>query len=187
MQISDFILKKNFIPKKTCEEIIKNLDNNKWEEHLWFDPKSKKLIQENKKELLVQHTTDEFDKIVFGNLLDAIKLYNQTYASKDNYKCSQLFTSVSKIRWNKYLTGACIDEHYDHIHSIFDGTRRGIPVVSIVGLLNDDFKGGNFIIAKKKIKLKAGDIIMFPSCFMYPHEVTEVTSGNRYSFVSWAF
>ena len=30
-------------------------------------------------------------------------------------------------------------------------------------------------------------MILFPSCFMYPHEVTEVTKGERYSFISWAF
>ena len=39
----------------------------------------------------------------------------------------------------------------------------------------------------KEIKLKTGDILMFPSNFMYPHEVTECTKGTRYSFVSWAF
>ena len=40
---------------------------------------------------------------------------------------------------------------------------------------------------EEKIKLKRGDILMFPSNFMYPHEVKEVTKGIRYSFVGWAF
>ena len=38
-----------------------------------------------------------------------------------------------------------------------------------------------------EIKLLSGDILMFPSYFMYPHEVTDCTKGTRYSFVSWAF
>ena len=45
----------------------------------------------------------------------------------------------------------------------------------------------NFIAEKKKIRLKTGDILLFPSNFMYPHEVKEVTKGVRYSFVRWAF
>ena len=40
---------------------------------------------------------------------------------------------------------------------------------------------------RAEIRLKTGDILMFPSNFMYPHEVTECTKGTRYSFVSWAF
>ncbi len=79
-------------------------------------------------------------------------------------------------------------EHYDHIHSIFDGERKGIPILSIVGFLNDDYEGGEFLFSRKhEIPLKAGDILVFPSNFMYPHEVKEVTKGERYSFVAWAF
>ena len=36
-------------------------------------------------------------------------------------------------------------EHQDHIHSIFDGNEKGIPILSIVGNLNDDFEGSEFI------------------------------------------
>tara|TARA_R100001086_G_scaffold168541_1_gene91612 strand:+ start:6935 stop:7177 length:243 start_codon:yes stop_codon:yes gene_type:complete len=78
-------------------------------------------------------------------------------------------------------------KHYDHIHSIFDGSRKGIPCLSFIGILNNNFTGGDFIIRDKKIKTKTGDIIIFPSCFLYPHEVTEVKKGARYSFVSWGF
>ena len=77
--------------------------------------------------------------------------------------------------------------HYDHIYSLFDGKLRGVPILSFVGLLNDNYKGGEFMCRNKKIKLKRGDILMFPSNFMYPHEVKEVTKGIRYSFVGWAF
>ena len=43
------------------------------------------------------------------------------------------------------------------------------------------------IVRDKEFDLKTGVIIIMPSCFMYPHEVTEVTKGTRHSFVSWAF
>ena len=78
-------------------------------------------------------------------------------------------------------------KHYDHIRSLFDGERKGIPVLSILGVLNDDYEGGEFLVNDRDFNLKQGDIILFPSCFMYPHEVKEVTKGTRYSFISWAF
>ena len=46
---------------------------------------------------------------------------------------------------------------------------------------------GDLIICNQSMILKTGDICIFPSCFLYPHEVTELKKGTRYSFVSWAF
>ena len=79
--------------------------------------------------------------------------------------------------------------HCDHIHDMFDGTRKGIPTLTILGLLNDDFEGGEFLMfdEEKEIKLKAGDIMIFPSVFLYPHKVAAVTKGVRDAFVSWVW
>ena len=78
--------------------------------------------------------------------------------------------------------------HQDHIHSLFDGKEKGIPVLSLVGNLNDDYDGANLYFWDDNIvPLGAGDIVLFPSLFMYPHGVTEATRGNRYSFVSWTW
>ena len=96
-------------------------------------------------------------------------------------------TKFSPIRFNKYPIGTMMREHYDHIHSIFDGKMKGVPIISIVGQLNEDYEGAEFYCRGRKIELKTGDILLFPSNFMYPHEVRETKKGVRYSFVSWAF
>jgi predicted 2-oxoglutarate/Fe(II)-dependent dioxygenase YbiX len=71
---------------------------------------------------------------------------------------------------------------------LFDGEQKGIPILSIVGLLNNDFSGGNFIFFDDyEIKLTVGDIMIFPSLFLYPHRVEEITNGTRHAFVSWAY
>ena len=71
---------------------------------------------------------------------------------------------------------------------IFDGERKGIPVLSIIGLLNDDYKGGELIMFNDyEIKLKEGDVLLFPSSFLYPHLVKPITKGIRYSLVSWSW
>ena len=51
--------------------------------------------------------------------------------------------------------------------------------------INDDYEGGEFIVADKKYETKKGSAIIFPSNFMFPHEVKEVTKGERWSIVSW--
>ena len=68
------------------------------------------------------------------------------------------------------------------------GHTIGIPTLSIVGLLNDDFEGGEFVMFDDmKFDLKKGDVLVFPSNFLYPHKVDKVTKGVRYAYVSWAW
>ncbi|CDS50266.1 hypothetical protein [Polaromonas sp. CG9_12] len=53
--------------------------------------------------------------------------------------------------------------------------------------LNDDFAGGDwsFFCGDKKIRPPKGSVVVFPSNFLFPHEITEVISGTRYSVVTW--
>ena len=43
----------------------------------------------------------------------------------------------------------------------------------------------SFALLYTTIDLSKGDIIIFPSNFMYPHKVEPVTKGIRYSYISW--
>ena len=70
---------------------------------------------------------------------------------------------------------------------MFDGQRKGIPILSIVGCLNDNYEGGEFVMWDKIIKIPEGAVLVFPSNFMFPHKVNPVKKGVRYSFVSWVF
>jgi predicted 2-oxoglutarate/Fe(II)-dependent dioxygenase YbiX len=38
-----------------------------------------------------------------------------------------------------------------------------------------------------EIKFKQGDVIIFPSLFLYPHKVEPVKKGTRYSYISWVW
>jgi predicted 2-oxoglutarate/Fe(II)-dependent dioxygenase YbiX len=94
----------------------------------------------------------------------------------------------SKIRFNRYDSNTQMRLHCDHIHTLFDGKDKGIPIMTSLGILNDDYTGGEFMMfGDLKLDLKAGDIVVFPSNFLYPHKVNPVLSGVRYSFVSWAW
>ena len=78
--------------------------------------------------------------------------------------------------------------HCDHIHSMFDGKIKGIPILSCLGTLNDNYSGGEFVILKDTVlKLKKGELLIFPSNFLYPHKVKPINKGIRYSYISWVY
>jgi hypothetical protein len=80
----------------------------------------------------------------------------------------------------KYHEGCFYIQHTD---SFKDCPRA----VSCSFILNDDFQGGEFAFFDRelKYKLEKGDALMFPSNFMYPHEIMPVTKGTRYSIITW--
>ena len=55
-----------------------------------------------------------------------------------------------KVRFNKYAENKKMALHADHIHSMFDGERKGIPILSVLGVLNDDYEGGEFVLIDEK-------------------------------------
>ena len=77
-----------------------------------------------------------------------------------------------------------MSRHFDNIHHSH-GQQYGYPQVSALLFLNDGYEGGEFIVAKEKYKTKRGSAIIFPSNFMFPHEVKIITKGIRWSIVTW--
>jgi hypothetical protein len=71
----------------------------------------------------------------------------------------------------KYGPGQHFQEHHDHGFS-YNCT------VSLVAYPNDNYEGGElyFRLQDLKIKPEAGDLFIFPSNFMYPHQAMPVTS-----------
>ena len=118
------------------------------------------------------------------SIWNALLLYHQQL----NCSWYSSWNGYSPVRFNKYPEGSEMLGHCDHIHIMFDGVKKGIPVLSIVGLLNTDFEGGKFILFDDyNVELSSGDILIFPSNFLYPHRVEKVLKGSRHSFVSWAY
>jgi len=72
---------------------------------------------------------------------------------------------------------------HDHIddHPFF--TRR----ISLTYYLNDDYAGGDVEFKRHGLRFKAkkNDLLIFPSNFIYNHQVHPVTDGLRYVIVQW--
>ena len=106
-----------------------------------------------------------------------IKNYQKEHS---DFRCEK----HTDFRLNKYPEGGFMSRHTDAIHHSH-GQQYGYPQVSSLLFLNDDYKGGEFIICDIEYKPKKGSSIIFPSNFMFPHEVLKITNGIRYSIITW--
>ena len=187
-KVSDFIYTTNVIPPQVCESVIEEISQHEWRTHSWYNYNVDDYGSEPEKELDVLNTTQELQDTLAPFILRAVQEYMLKYADQKDERIKGFIKTFTPIRFNRYRTGTMMRKHYDHIHSIFDGQHKGIPILTILGALNDGYEGGAFYFSDThEVPLKAGDIMVFPSNFMYPHEVKEVTKGERYTFVGWAF
>ena len=187
--VDDYIMVQNLIPTQVCRSLIResSLPEKKWSRHSWYSYGQDDSYSMPDKELDIIDSTNEQFQQLLNYLREAVHNYQKKYSFPKDKIGPTWIKHISPARFNRYKAGTKMRVHHDHIQSLFDGKLRGIPILSFVGLLNDNYEGGEFMCREKKIKLIRGDILLFPSNFMYPHEVKEITKGIRYSFVSWAF
>ena len=174
----------NFLTKEECSNLVEELKSTNWSMHTFYNNVSNQSISHDK-ELDVSYHSSELAKKTQDKIWHII---NDYISIQINSEWFSSWAGYSQIRFNKYDVNTEMKLHCDHIHSMFDGQRKGIPVLSILGALNDDYEGGELVFWESDvIELKAGSIMVFPSNFLYPHKVKEVTKGTRYSYVSWVW
>lgn len=80
----------------------------------------------------------------------------------------------------RYQTGQFFVQH-------IDSSEKHNRSISCSLVVNDEYEGGEFAFFDREtvIKIPKGAAILFPSNFMFPHEIMPVTSGTRYSVVTW--
>lgn len=175
----------DFLPKDLCASTIEQLDEVTWQEHGFYNSVTN-TMKSYDNELSISNDTVPVKQKIDEKVWYALERYIlKDFADFDWFNGWSGYTSV---RFNKYDPTTKMKRHCDHIHSMFDGQRKGIPIITVLGALNDDYEGGEFyMFGDKKIDMPTGSVIVFPSNFLYPHEVKPVKSGVRYSYVSWAW
>ena len=191
-------VKQNLLDNEFCQHVIEELNQlNLWKKHNWtkYDLRQEQDIVstfpsgENEPEIIIpkEILEDTSYKNINNSILQKIVKVLQEYIDSLKYEWyNETIHALMDLKFIKYSLNQTMKIHCDHIHDIFDGKIKGIPTLSIIGILNDDYEGGELIMFEdKKIDTKKGDLIIFPSNFLYPHEITPVTKGVRYSYVSW--
>jgi len=98
---------------------------------------------------------------------------SEWYFSKSNY--------FQFLRYEASAQGK-YDYHTDHSKEF----PRNLTI--LVGMNSvDEYEGGELFVhnQEKGVKLDIGDVVAFPSNFMYPHKVSKVTSGERKVLIVW--
>lgn len=74
----------------------------------------------------------------------------------------------------------------NHFQTHADDGASYKSVVSLVGYLNDDYSGGEIAFPTYNITIKPekGDLIVFPSNYMFMHRAMPVEKGIKYSVVT---
>ena len=184
-QLKDLIhVERGIIPQNLCDYLVDEVEKREWRPHSWYNAVQGTFGSEETMELDVQNITAEHQQLLTPFMISAGAAYNAKY----HFECErtmQIMNKFSAIRFNRYSPGQIMRPHHDHIHPIFDGQEKGIPVLSFIGNLNDDYEGADLIFWDDYVvPLGKGDLVMFPSLFLFPHRVTEATKNKRYSFVS---
>jgi len=184
-KISSAILK---IEKSLDDKFCENLS-----EYIELSCKQKATLLSNNKEVedtayrnVYNYGLDErkdqdmlYKKIIFECCQKALKNYQKIFPSLHQEM------KLESINLLKYVKGNFYKRHIDAYHKV---NRH----ISFIINLNRDYEGGELMFyypnnhkPYSKVYLNKGDLIMFPSNFMYPHSVEPVISGTRYSIVSW--
>jgi len=187
-QLKDLIhVERGIIPQNLCDYLVDEIEKRELRPHSWYNAVQGTFGSEETMELDVQNITAEHQQLLTPFMIQAGAAYNAKY----HFECErtmQIMNKFSAIRFNRYSPGQIMRQHMDHIHSLWNTQDAGIPVLSFILNLNDDYEGADLYFWDDYIvPLGKGDIIMFPSLFLYPHGVTEATRGRRFSAVSWAW
>ncbi len=185
--LKDHIFDYPLLSEHECDQIVSTLDEaDDWDTFVWYNSDHEHVDVDKQSHLksTINHTvTDVIQPHINDELFNA---FHSKYHDPDITTGESFWENCSGIKFNKYSVGDYLSPHHDHIRDFFQGQFRGIPVTSVVGVLNDDFEGGEFVFWREhSVKIKKGHVLAFPALYLFPHEVTPVTSGVRYSWITW--
>ena len=172
---------KNILSDELCNQIIDykfDYVKSTYATHKGLSPNEKRVEMD---EIWIRK-----DHTFYKDLNDAVTKVAKKYTVKMKSFHDRDFVvqKTTDFRLNKYDVGGFMSRHCDNIHHSH-GQTFGYPQASVLLFLNDNFKGGEFLVSEEQPKIKTGEALIFPSNFMFPHEVKEITQGTRWSIVSW--
>lgn len=181
-------LYRNAIKKDICESIINNLENEMSLNIPGIEWSGAKVNDQENQDYVRNCVDLRFKKKDLGKFLPEnkvlSKIHDQVESSLDecllHYGRLWNLSIAYKEAFNfvKYSPGKYFKVHADH------GPYYTCTISAVV-YLNDDYEGGEIQFTRQGLTVKpeAGDIVLFPSNFVYEHSSLEIKSGTKYSVV----
>jgi len=170
----------NVLPDELCDDIIsytiesKKLSPSTYSTHDSTSPKSSQRVFMD--DVWFRDGEDKYYEEMKEHTLNVLSNYQKIH----KVVCKR----YTDFRINRYSSGGFMSEHIDNIHHSH-GQQYGYPHLSVLLFLNEDYKGGEFMVADNEYKTSKGSAIIFPSNFMFPHKVNNIEYGTRWSVISW--
>ena len=185
-----FILNdKNILNDNDCDYFIKllniSIDNKEYNIEKWGNGSNVNCLFMNIENIKNIELKKKVDKKIFQIINKIINYLYKEY----NILC----TGDSGYCLRKIY--GCTREHKDGVISITNESNKSIYKnqirnMSIIIALNENYENGEFYFPRQnfKIKLKKGEIIVFPPYWTHPHFVREPTNNTyRYTINTWLY
>jgi len=179
-KIEDAIMVYNsYLNKDFCQKVCEYIDK------MCVDPLTTHSGDKEYRKVLGHSLGKEkiSDKIYFKRIYDIALRFLYNY--KINFPQANC-VKVDQVDLLKYNEGGKYNYHCDN-----HGTTSPRTLSMIINL-NDEYEGGDLVFGNqrlnneiKRVSLKTGSILCFPSNFLFPHKIEPVTKGVRYSIVLW--
>jgi hypothetical protein len=177
------------IPEKICDDSIRTLEENLGEEFSFnWQPA---IVTESNEPLLEARFCVDF-KVGHKNLGER-NINNSVFYDmhesvfRSIYPCALDYGSYWGVGINYFEVFNFVKYespgHHFNIHA--DHGPAYVTTVSIVAYLNDDYEGGELHFPRFDLTIKPnkGDVVLFPSTFIYEHSSELMVSGTKYSVV----
>ena len=116
----------------------------------------------------------------YKDVLEGINQEFAKYPVPGTYRTNCYREAIQVLR---YSEGEYYKWHSDQAtdKSVYEINRT----ISMVLYLTDDFEGGRTHFIHRHYKPKAGQVLVFPSNWCFPHECEQVTKGTKIAAVTW--
>jgi len=178
--MKEYILEvKKIIPESLCKKIIAYFDNN------YIDAETFGGMNKDVRNCL---TRSVLNPTSFGQTICSNAIKEKIFECVSHYKTKHKvdinrISQLDLLKYEKNNFSAGYNFHEDF------GDRAMERHLSISICLNNEYEGGEFVFdlpnEKMAVPQNVGDAVIFPSNFMFPHQVNKITKGTRYALIGW--
>jgi len=178
--MKEYILEvKKVISHPFCKKIINCFD------HSYNDAGTVGGVNKNVRNCVTRSVMnpETFGERICSNFIQE-KIFNcvEHYQQKHKVKSEK----ISQLDLLKYETN---DSDAGYVFHTDFGLKVSERQLSISICLNNQYEGGEFVFETPEgphtIPQNEGDAVIFPSNFMFSHQVNKVTAGTRYALIGW--
>ena len=175
---SNIFVAENVIDTETCNQLISEISKTNCTKLGFSDGNNVECytVDNNTNTKITKY----FIKILIDMIDEIVFLKNVPISGMSNIEIRKVY-GETRIHPDGIFQGLMI--HPTRNHHI-----KTIRSLTIVGVLNDDYGGGEYFFPSQniKLKLKAGSFIMFPPYWTHPHSVSKIVTKpncNEYRYI----